>query len=176
MLFEKTDLPGVYIISLELREDERGFFARSFCKKEMEQYGLQSDFVQCNISYNHQKGTLRGLHYQIAPHSEVKIVSCRRGAIFDVIVDIRKTSVTYGKWIGIELSEKNHQAVYIPEGFAHGFQTLCDDSEVFYHMGNYYYPGAAKGIRWNDPQLAIDWPSQDIIMSGQDKVLPGFAS
>lgn len=174
MLFEKTALAGVFIITLEVKTDERGFFARSFCKKEMEEIGLESQFVQCNISYNHKKGTIRGLHYQSSPYGEIKIVSCRRGAIYDVIVDIRKASPTYGKWIGVELSEKNNQAIYIPEGFAHGFQTLSDNSEVFYHMGNYYYPEAANGIRWNDPNLGIGWPSTEIIISEQDKNLPGF--
>lgn len=174
MLFDKTELDGVFIIQLELKADERGFFARSFCKRELEQIGLQNDFVQCNISFNHQKGTLRGLHYQAHPYGEVKIVSCRRGAIYDVIVDVRKNSATYGKWISIELTEQNNKSIYIPEGFAHGFQTLSDNSEVSYHMGNYYYPSAASGIRWNDPQLGIMWPSAEIIISEQDKNLPGL--
>lgn len=177
MLFEETTLSGAFIITLQLIQDERGFFMRSFCKKELEKFGLQSTFVQCNISYNHKKGTRRGLHYQAFPHEEIKIVSCRRGAIYDVIVDIRKTSATYGKWFGIELSAQNNRALYVPVGFAHGFQTLCDDVEVSYFMGNYYYPEAARGIRCDDPQLAVIWPaSENNIMSENDKNLPRFIS
>lgn len=174
MLFEEVYLSGAFIITLEPIHDERGFFARSFCKKELEERGLQSDFVQCNISHNHKKSTLRGLHYQIPPHEEVKIVSCRQGAIYDVIVDIRPDSPTLGRWMGIELSSENHRALYIPQGFAHGFQTLSDDAEVFYLMGDYYHPQAARGIRWNDEALAITWPNKDIIMSQRDRCFPGL--
>ncbi len=175
MLFEETSLLGAFIITLEPIADERGFFARSFCTKELEKFNLHSHFVQCNISYNHKEGTRRGLHYQAFPHGEVKIVSCRRGSIYDVIVDIRETSPTYGKWIGVELSAQNNQALYVPDGFAHGFQTLCDDVEVSYWMGNYYYPEAATGIRYDDPLLAITWPpTQQVIMSDGDKNFPRF--
>lgn len=172
MLFKETYFPGVFVITLDLMTDERGFFARSFCQKEFQNRQLHSDFVQCNISFNRKKGTLRGLHYQKAPYGEVKIVSCRRGTIYDVVVDVRKHSETYGKWISVELSEHNHQALYIPEGFAHGFQTLEDNTEVFYHMGNYYFPEAATGIRWNDPHLQIPWPLKKMILSKQDSNLP----
>lgn len=158
MLFEQTCLPGAFIITLEPIIDERGFFVRSFCKKELENIGLENNFVQCNISYNHKKGTRRGLHYQASPHEEIKIVFCRRGAIYDVIVDIRKTSATYGKWFGINLSAKNNKALYIPSGFAHGFQTLCNNVEVSYFISNYYYPEAARGIHSEDPTLSIAWP------------------
>lgn len=172
MLFTQTKFAGVFLITLQPMEDERGFFARSFCKQELEQAGLSSDFVQCNISFNHKKATIRGLHYQQTPHEEIKIVSCRRGAIFDVVVDIRKDSTTFGEWLGMELSEKNNQALYIPHGFAHGFQTLLDETEVFYHMGNYYCKNAAHGICWNDPHLAIHWPYPVSIISEVDKNLP----
>lgn len=175
MQFKETTLAGVFLLTLDPIKDDRGFFARSFCKREFEQVGLQPDFVQCNISYNHKQGTVRGLHYQLDPHGEVKIVSCRRGGIFDVVVDLRKTSSTYGQWEAFELSAKNYHALYIPEGFAHGFQTLCDDTEVFYLMGNYYYPDAARGISWDDPQLAISWPFQNIIISENDKRFPRFS-
>lgn len=174
MIFEETQLHGAYLITLQPMVDERGFFARTFCKNEFEQHGLHNNFVQANISYNQKKGTLRGLHYQEYPHGEVKIVTCHRGAIFDVIVDIRKNSPTYGQWISVELTADNYRALYIPEGFAHGFQTLCDDVEVFYQMGNYYVASAANGIRWNDPTLGITWPSQNSIISERDKNFPGF--
>lgn len=172
MLFEKTALPGVVIITLQPIHDDRGFFARSFCKNKLESAGLQNDFVQSNISYNHKKGTLRGLHYQTSPHEEIKIVSCRRGAIYDVVVDIRENSPTYHQWIGIELSADNYRSLYIPKGFAHGFITLCDDVELHYLMNNYYHPEAAAGIHWNDPSLAIAWPNKPIIISDKDKNLP----
>jgi len=172
MLFDKTMLSGVYIITLEPKKDERGFFARSFCKKELSQHNLHTEFVQCNISFNPQKGTLRGLHYQSDPHGEVKIVSCRRGAIFDVAVDIRKNSETFGQWFGIELTESNNRSLYIPTGFAHGYQTLCADTEVFYHVGSYYEPDASQGIRWDDPNLKINWPEKNAIISDRDKKLP----
>lgn len=174
MLFEETPLAGAYIISLQPVQDDRGYFARSFCREEMGKRGLECDFVQGNISYNQKKGTLRGLHYQLPPHEEVKIVSCRRGVIYDVIVDIRSHSSTYGQWIGRELSAQNGQAFYIPRGFAHGFQTLADETEVHYLMGNYYHPSSARGIRWNDTKLGIKWPYSDIIMSERDMQFPEF--
>ena len=174
MIFEEINLPGAFLITLEPIKDERGYFARSFCNTELSNRKLHSHFVQCNISYNHKKGTVRGLHYQAPPHGEVKIVSCRRGAIYDVIVDIRKESPTFGRWLGIELSEKNHQALYIPDGFAHGFQTLFDETEVFYHMGNYYCPEAASGICFSDPTLGIIWPEKPSVISESDLNLPRF--
>lgn len=176
MLFNETSLAGAFIITLEPVYDERGFFARSFCKKELEEHCLHTDFVQCNISYNQKKGTVRGLHYQIPPYEEVKIVSCRKGTIFDVIVDIRPHSPTFGKWACVELSAKNNQALYVPKGIAHGFQTLTDEVEVFYLMGHYYYSESARGIRWDDSTLNILWPHKDIIISDRDRNFPGFAS
>ncbi len=174
MLFEETSLKDAFLLRLNRSEDSRGFFARSFCKKEFATHGLDNDFVQCNISYNLQKGTLRGLHYQAKPHEETKVVYCCKGAIFDVIVDLRLASVTYGKWQSFKLTAENRDMLYIPKGFAHGFQTLCDDTELFYLMGNYYDPGSAHGIRWNDPLLAIDWPIALPVMSEKDQMLPLF--
>ncbi|MBA3662138.1 MAG: dTDP-4-dehydrorhamnose 3,5-epimerase [Gammaproteobacteria bacterium] len=174
MHFKKTSLLGLYILEPSPLSDERGFFARTFCKREFESQGLKSEFVQCNISYNHKEGTLRGLHYQQSPHEETKIVTCRRGRIYDVIVDIRPRSPTLGKWIGIELSADNLQGVYIPEGFAHGFQTLTNDAEVSYLMGNYFNAEAATGIRYDDPHLNISWPNPKMIISQKDRNLPLF--
>ncbi len=169
MLFKETKLRGAFIVELEPFEDERGFFARSFCKKEFEKQGLNHNIVQCNVSYNKKKGTLRGMHYQVAPHEEAKIVSCTSGALYDVIVDLRVDSVTFKKWIAIELSATNKRMVYIPEGFAHGFQTLQDDTEIFYQMLEYYHPESARAIKWNDPALGIIWPLRDPIMSTKDR-------
>ena len=174
MIYKETSLSGAYVISLKPKKDERGFFARTFCKLEMEKFGLHTEFVQCNISCNYKKGTLRGLHYQADPFGEIKIVSCRRGAIFDVIVDIRNESETYGQFFTIELSVDNYQALYVPTGFAHGFQTLTDETEVFYLMGNYYELAAARGIRWDDPKLNIPWPENNKIISEQDKTFNTF--
>lgn len=172
MRFQSLSLKGAYLISLDPKKDERGYFARTFCKNELIEKGLVGDFVQCNLSFNHKQGTLRGLHFQIPPFEEVKIVSCRKGIIFDVIVDIRKSSPTFGHWLGIELSAANQQSLYIPAGFAHGFQTLTDNAEVFYFMGNEYYPDAARGIRFDDPSIGIQWPSSNIIISEKDRQLP----
>ncbi len=174
MLFTETALSGAFILTLDPIRDSRGFFARSFCQKEFARHGINFEVVQCNISFNQRKGTLRGLHYQKDPYGESKVVFCRRGAIYDVIVDLRKASPTYGKWISIELSEKNNLALYIPQGFAHGFQTLCDDTELFYLMGNYFHPGVATGVCWNDPSLDIFWPNRSPIMSDNDENLPYF--
>lgn len=163
MIFKETKLKGAYIIELELLEDERGFFARSYCKKEFEEQGINFDIVQCNVSHNKKKGTLRGMHYQIAPYEEAKLISCTRGAIYDVIVDLRPASPTYCQWLAVELTAHSSpltahfKMFYIPKGFAHGFQTLEDDTVVFYQMSEFYYPECAKGVRWNDPAFGIDW-------------------
>lgn len=172
MEFEETLLPGVFIITYKRIIDERGFFSRTFCATELSRRNLNPNFVQCNISFNQKKGTTRGLHYQSDPHGETKIVSCRRGALYDVVVDICETSPSFGQWIAVELSEKKPQALYIPKGLAHGFQTLCDETEVFYLMGDYYMPSAVKGIRWDDPFLNITWPLRSVIISERDKNLP----
>jgi dTDP-4-dehydrorhamnose 3,5-epimerase len=164
-----TKLPGVWIVDLEKHEDERGYFARSWCRREFEEHGLNPNLVQCSLSFNHKKGTLRGMHCQIAPHGETKLVRCTRGAIFDVVVDLRPASPTYKQWAAAELTSENGRALYIPEGFAHGFQTLADDAEVFYQMSEFYHPESARGIRWNDPALKIEWPFPDPILSARDK-------
>ena len=160
MIFSQLPLNGAILTNIEPAGDERGFFARTFCKDEFKKHDIDFSCVQCNISYNKKKGTLRGMHYQAAPHEEAKIVSCIRGAIFDVIVDIRPKSATYKKWYGTELSAKNHALLYVPKGFAHGFQTLTDDSEVYYMMSEYYHPECARGIQWDDQVIMIKWPLQ----------------
>lgn len=169
MIFSETLLKGSYVIELEPFKDERGFFARSWCKNEFKQQGLNDVFVQCNISFNKKKGTIRGMHYQDIPYSETKLVRCTRGAIFDVIIDLRKNSETYKKWIGIEITEENRKMIYIPSGFAHGFQTLRDNSEVFYQISEFYNPEYAKGVRWDDESFKIKWPIETIIISDRDQ-------
>ena len=158
MIFEPLDLDGVYLIKPELHEDERGFFSRSFCKKEFIAKGLVGEFVQCNISFNKKKNTLRGMHFQKAPHEETKLVRCIRGSIFDVIIDLRTDSQTFKKWVGVELGSEDKHALYVPAGFAHGFMTLTDNTEVFYQMSEYYYPEYSDGVRWDDPTFNIIWP------------------
>jgi dTDP-4-dehydrorhamnose 3,5-epimerase len=161
-------LREVCVIELEKLEDERGFFARTFCEEEFATHGLKSRFVQCNLSFNAKRGTLRGMHYQESPYEEAKLVRCTRGAIFDVIIDIRKASPTYRQWMDVELTADNCRMLYVPEGFAHGFQTLQHESEVFYQMSRMYRPEAARGIRWNDPAFAIRWPLSDPVVSARD--------
>lgn len=158
MIFRETHLPGALVIEPERIHDQRGFFARTWCQEEFAAQGLSTRLVQCNISYNHHRGTLRGMHYQIAPHQEVKLVRCTRGAIYDVILDLRPQSPTYLQHIGVTLSAALQNALYVPVDFAHGFITLTDDAEVFYQMSEYYAPQAARGLRWNDPAFAIEWP------------------
>lgn len=173
MIFNETKLKGAYIIEIEPIEDDRGFFARSFCRKEFEQYGLNLCIVQCNISFNKKKGTLRGMHYQAVPHEEAKLVSCTKGSIYDVIIDLRSGSPTYCRWISVEISAENRKMLYIPEGFAHGFQTLEDDTEVFYQMSEFFHPESARGVRWDDPVFGIEWPEQGFkIISEKDLEYP----
>jgi dTDP-4-dehydrorhamnose 3,5-epimerase len=174
MKFSPAKLPGVWIVDMEKREDERGFFARSWCQREFEDHGLNPNLVQCSVSFNHKKGTLRGMHYQIAPHEEAKLVRCTRGAIYDVTVDLRPASPTCKQWLAVELTADNGRALYIPEGFAHGFQTLVDNSEVFYQMSKFYHPENARGVRWNDSQLTIVWPVAKKIISQHDQDLPAL--
>ncbi len=172
----ETKLKGAYIIELEKLEDNRGFFARTWDKKFFEERGLNSDLVQMSFSYSKKKGTLRGMHFQVEPFKETKIVRCLRGKIFDVIIDLRKESDTYKEWINVELDDKqNRKMLYIPEGFAHGFQTLEDDTEVFYQMSNWFSPEHAKGIKWNDKEFDIKWPIQNVIISDKDKMYEEFA-
>lgn len=174
MLFRETALTGAYLIELDKHEDERGFFARSWCQREFLAHGLNPRLVQCNISFNRRRGTLRGMHYQVAPHEEAKLVRCTRGAIYDVIIDLRPASPTYMQWIAVELTADNYRMLYIPERFAHGFQTLEDNTEVFYQMSEFYAPECARGIRWNDPTFAISWPTAERIISQRDQQYPDF--
>jgi len=172
----KTALEGVFLIELKLLEDERGFFARTYCAKTFLEYGLNPQFEQCNTSYNRKKGTLRGMHFQTDPHGEAKLVRCTRGSIFDVVIDLRRDSKTFEKWIGIELSARQPTMLYIPEGCAHGFQTLEDDTEVFYQMSYPYVAEAARGLRWNDPYFNIHWPLEEKIVSVKDHHYPLYNS
>jgi dTDP-4-dehydrorhamnose 3,5-epimerase len=174
MVFQDTGLAGAFVIELDTIHDERGFFARSWCSTEFAEHGLNSRLVQCNVSRNRAKGTLRGMHYQAPPHEEAKLVRCTLGAIFDVMIDMRPSSSTYLKWFGAELSAENHRSLYIPEGFAHGFLTLTDESEVFYQMSEFYAPQAARGLRWDDPLLAISWPGPVAVISERDRTYPDF--
>ena len=169
MIFTETNLPGAYIIELRPSHDERGFFARSWCQREFAARGLKTEVRQCNISFNKQKGTLRGMHYQAKPHEEAKLVTCIRGAVHDVIIDLRPNSPTFKQWLGVELNHQDRRMLYIPEGFAHGFQTLEDNTEVFYYMFEFYHPESARGIRWDDPVFAITWPLDVAKISPNDK-------
>jgi len=168
MRFVATPLADGYIVELDRLEDERGFFARSFCSAEFAAHELAASFPQCNVSYNARRGTLRGMHYQREPYAEAKVVRCTRGAIYDVIVDIRPGSPTFRRWFAVDLTADNHRMLYVPQGYAHGFQTLMDDSEVFYMMSETYHPEAAAGIRWNDPAFGISWPLAEPIVSARD--------
>jgi dTDP-4-dehydrorhamnose 3,5-epimerase len=174
MIFTETPLKGAYIIDLQRLEDERGFFARAWCQREFKEYGLNPELAQCNISFNRRTGTLRGMHYQSAPHAETRIVRCTSGAIYDVIVDLRSQSATYKRWFSVELTAENRRMLYIPEGFAHGFITLRDDTEVFYQMTEFYAPEFARGVRWNDPAFGIEWPGEIQVMAEHDRLFPDF--
>lgn len=168
MKFEPTFLEGAYVIVPERNEDSRGFFARTYCREEFKKMGLETEFVQCSISYNHKRGTLRGLHYQTKPHEEAKLVRCARGTIFDVIVDLRPNSPTMRKWFSIELSANNCKALYIPKGFAHGFQTLEDVTDVFYEITEFYHAEHSKVLPWNDPMFGVQWPLSTPILGERD--------
>ena len=172
MIFRDTNIPGVVVVELDKVADERGFFARSFCVAEFADHGIAMPVAQCSVSFNEKRGTLRGLHYQVAPSTETKLVRCTRGAMFDVAVDLRPESPTYCRWIGVELDADAHRAVFIPSGCAHGFQTLSDEAEVFYLMGEAYDPALDRGVRWNDPAFGIDWPIEPTVISERDA---GFA-
>lgn len=175
MNFTATQLEGAYIVEPELREDERGFFARTWCQEEFEAQGLNPCIVQCSISFNRKRGTLRGMHFQAAPYAEAKLVRCTAGAVFDVIIDLRPQSPTYTEHVALVLSASNHTMLYVPEGFAHGFQTLEDNTEVAYQMSEFYAPESAHGVRWNDPTFGIAWPEDERIMSKRDKTYPDFS-
>lgn len=172
MNFKETKLKGAYIIDVKPLRDERGFFGRSYCKDEFEAYGLNTNAVQANLSYNKTKGTLRGMHMQVSPNEETKLVRCNRGAIYDVIIDMRENSMTYMKWIGVELTADNYRMLYVPEGFAHGFITLEDDTDVSYQVTQFYTPGAERCFRWDDPAFDIEWPIQPKVVSKKDSAHP----
>jgi len=174
MIFTETKLKGAYIVEIEKLDDERGFFARTWDKKQFEERGLNATLIQCSISYNKKKGTLRGLHYQTAPYEESKVVKCTRGKIFDVIVDLRPMSDTFKQWISFELSTENYKMLYIPKGFAHGFQTLKDDSDVLYQISEVYMKYYASGIRWDDPTFNINWPIKLTVISARDLAYKNF--
>lgn len=175
MIFTKTTLKDAYIIELEKLEDERGFFARAWCQKEFEKHGLDSQLVQANISFNYKKGTLRGMHYQVAPYEETKLVRCIRGAIYDLIIDLRPESPTYKQSFGVELTPENRLMFCVPKGFAHGYLTLEDNTEVLYQVSQFYAPGAEQGIRWMDPEFNLKWPlSENLLISEKDRNWPDF--
>jgi dTDP-4-dehydrorhamnose 3,5-epimerase len=174
MRFTPSALPDTVIVDVEGHVDTRGLFARTFCEKEFAAAGLPTRFVQSSVSFNTRRGTLRGLHYQVPPMSEGKVVRCTRGAIQDVVVDLRPSSTTFLRWVGVELTAENRRALYIPPGFAHGFQTLLDDSEVLYLMTEFYAPEMARGVRWNDPMFGVEWPIADPTLSERDATYPDF--
>ncbi len=175
MVFKETLLKGAFIIELEKIDDIRGFFSRAWCQEEFQTHGLNPNIAQCNLTFSATIGTLRGLHYQIAPYHESKCVRCIRGKIYDVIVDLRPNSPTYSQWMGFELSSENRKMLYIPENFAHGYLTLADNAEVFYQVSQFYSPGSEGGVRWNDPSINIKWPnSANLIITEKDKNWPDF--
>jgi dTDP-4-dehydrorhamnose 3,5-epimerase len=174
MTFHETKLPGVCEIRIEPKPDERGFFARCWCREEFKSHGLTARVVQCSISHNARKGTLRGVHYQTPPHAETKVVRCTRGSIFDVVVDVRPDSPMFKEYIAVILSAEEHNMLYVPEGCAHGFLTLEDNTEVFYQMSAFHSPESARGMRWDDPAFRITWPSTPEVISERDRTYPNF--
>jgi dTDP-4-dehydrorhamnose 3,5-epimerase len=174
MRFLETALQGVWLIEFEPVLDERGFFARTWCREEFLRHGLNPNLAQCSLSFNKHRGALRGMHYQCEPHQEAKLVRCCSGAIYDVVLDLRRSSSTRGKWFAAELTPVNHKMLYVPEGCAHGFQSLQDESTVFYQISEAYHPDSARGFRWNDPAFAIQWPISDPIMSERDRSFPDY--
>ncbi|MBI3543213.1 MAG: dTDP-4-dehydrorhamnose 3,5-epimerase [Deltaproteobacteria bacterium] len=176
MKFTELPLKGAFVVEPELMSDERGSFARTFCSREFAEHGLDPMLVQCSISFNHRKGTLRGLHYQATPFEEDKLVRCTMGALFDVMVDLRPGSATFRKWCSAELTPQNRKALYLPKGFAHGFLTLADDTEILYQMSEFWSPGHGRGVRWNDPAFGIQWPQTPTVISPRDAGYPDFVS
>ncbi len=176
MRFEETKLQGAFIVHLEPKEDDRGFFARSFCQNEFAEHGLKTSIAQANLSFNHKAGTLRGMHFQYPPAAETKLIRCTTGSLYDVIVDLRPESSTFGQHIGVELSAANHVALYVPERFGHGFMTLVDGTEASYQVGEFYTPGKEGGLRFDDPTLGISWPMTPAVMSDKDSGWPTFES
>ena len=176
MIFTETRLNGAFIVELERLEDERGFFALAWSQKEFAQRGLESRLAECNVSLNKKKGTLRGMHYQMDPNGQVKTVRCTMGSLYDVIIDLRPQSPTFKQWLSVELTDENRLMLYIPKGFAHGFQTLEDETEVFYQMSSPYVAESAKGVRWDDPAFGIEWPdSRQIVINQRDRMYADFA-
>ena len=176
MNFRETAIAGVWVVEPERLEDERGFFARTWDTREFAERGLNGRLVQCSVSYNARRGTLRGLHYQAAPHEEAKLVRCTAGVVYDVAVDLRAGSETLCSWVGVELSAENRLALYVPEGCAHGFLTLADDSEIVYQMSAFHSPEAARGVRYDDPAFAVDWPDEVVLVNERDRSYPDFTA
>jgi dTDP-4-dehydrorhamnose 3,5-epimerase len=176
MIFKETPLSGAFVVEPERKEDHRGFFARVWCEQELRDRGLKPTIVQSNLGFSHRKGTLRGLHFQESPHSEVKLVRCTLGAMFDVVVDLRRESPTYKRWFGIELTQENRKMIYVPEGFAQGYITLEDNTEMCYHTSQSFNPKSASGVRYNDPEFGIQWPVPISVISDQDKSWPDYAN
>ena len=174
MRFLPTQFEDAKIVELDRLEDPRGYFARTWCQREFADLGMNPHLVQTNVSFNWQRATLRGMHYQLAPHAEAKLVRCTRGAIYDVIVDLRRDSDTYGRWEGFELSDQNLRSLYVPEGFAHGFLTLVDNTEIHYQMSEFFEPESARGFHWNDPSIAIQWPLEVQVISPRDENFPSL--
>jgi dTDP-4-dehydrorhamnose 3,5-epimerase len=172
MKFSPTRLQGAHLIELEKFHDDRGYFARSWCRREFVEHGLDPGLAQCSISFNTKRGTVRGMHYQVSPAAESKLVRCSRGALFDVILDLRPGSATFLQWLGVELTAENGKMLFIPEGFAHGFQTLADDTEIFYQISEFYSPQHARGVRWNDSLFGIQWPEPVTVISERDSRYP----
>jgi dTDP-4-dehydrorhamnose 3,5-epimerase len=176
LIFTPTRVAGAFLIELDPITDQRGFFARAFCRREFEEHGLKPNLVQCNVSFNHLRATLRGMHYQFKPHEEAKLVRCTRGAVYDVMIDLRSQSPTYTEWLGVRLDQDNRTMLYVPEGFAHGYLTLTDDTEVFYQVSEFYAPQAERGVRWNDRVFGIKWPFEPNYISAKDRAHPDFAA
>ena len=174
MIFHETKLPGAFEVHLELTPDERGFFARAWCQEEFEAHGLSASLAQCNVSFNTRRGTLRGMHYQAAPYGESKLVRCTKGAIYDVVVDLRPDSPTFRQWIAVVLTAANRHMLYVPEGCGHGFLTLEDETEIFYQMSQLYNAESARGVRWDDPAFQIAWPEKVEVISERDRTYPNF--
>jgi dTDP-4-dehydrorhamnose 3,5-epimerase len=174
VIFTETTVPGAYLIEPERVEDHRGFFARTWCQREVEARGLTARLVQCSLSFSKRRGTVRGMHYQVPPREEAKLVRCTRGAIHDVILDLRRRSAAFGQHLAVELTADNPMMLYVPEGVAHGFQTLQDDTEVFYQMSEFYAPDLERGVRWDDPAFGIRWPIASVTISAKDQGYPPF--
>jgi dTDP-4-dehydrorhamnose 3,5-epimerase len=174
MTFVETSLKGACLVGLQKIEDERGYFGRAWCREEFKQHGLNPHMVQLNAGFSHRRGTVRGMHYQIAPHAEAKFIRCTRGAIYDVIIDLREKSATFGKWHGVELTADNGLMLYAPEGFAHGYQTLQDDTEMYYMTSAPYAPAAARGVRHDDPKFGVRWPVPITVISAADRAWPDY--